>query len=143
MVPAVTERVILNDELCCDRRTVAQRDRGRLIQLVITERSHRVCGLSAVLAQKFQRGGLCYPSMLLGMLGIQFGHRIPTDIGYGIAAGDCSRDLNLDRVHAGYVMHYQTNRTAVSRRHRRIPLRLGQFRHEGSQDVSAQFDPVG
>jgi hypothetical protein len=62
--------VILNDELCCDRRAETQRGGRRPIQLVIRERAY--CGghLTTVPAQEFKRSCLRYPCLLVGMLGI-------------------------------------------------------------------------
>ncbi len=51
--------------------------------------------------------------MLVGMLGIQLGDHFPRDVRNGLPAGDCSCDINFDRVDAGNMVHDYANRTAV------------------------------
>src|SRR6266498_4577649 len=97
--------MVLNDELRGDRRTEAQREGSRPVQLVIRERAYRGGRLTTVTAQEFERGGLRYTRLVLGVLGVQFGDNLPRDVRNGLAAGDCSREINLNRIDAGDVAH--------------------------------------
>jgi hypothetical protein len=134
--------VVLNDELRSDRRAETQRKGSCAIQFFIRELAY--CGgrLMTVPTQKFERGCLRYRSMLVGMLGIQLGDHIPRDFHNGLAAGDCSRDINFDRVHAGNMVHDYASRTTVRRRHWRAPFLFGESISKGSQDGSTFLDAI-
>jgi hypothetical protein len=93
--------MVFNDELCGDRRPEAQRKWSCAIQFFIRECANCICRFMAVPAQEFERRGFRYLSLLVSVLGIQLGDDIPCDVPNGLPAGDRSRDINLDRVHAG------------------------------------------
>src|SRR6266571_8833713 len=71
VVPAVPDRMVLDDELRGDRGTVAERERRRLIQLLIGEPAHRLRRLATVLAQQMERLGLRDLGMVASVAGIQ------------------------------------------------------------------------
>ena len=60
MVPAVPQRVVLDDELRGDSRAQAQREGRGAVQFVIREGAHSGSRLVGVPAQEFERGGLRY-----------------------------------------------------------------------------------
>ncbi len=95
-----------------------------------------------VTTQEFERAGLRFLSMLLGMLGIQLRDRIPRDVRNGLPAGDGSGDINLDRVHAGNMVHDYANRTTVRSRHRCAPFLFRESFSKGSQEGSAFLNAV-
>ena len=97
--------MVLNDKLRGDRCAEAERKGSCAIQFFIRERAYGMGRLATVPTQEFERGGLRFLSMLVGVLGIQLGDRIPRDVRNGLPTGDCSCDLNLDRVHAGNMVH--------------------------------------
>src|SRR5262245_36497951 len=134
--------MVLNDELRGDRRAEAQRERRGPVQLVIRERAYRGGRLTTVPAQEFDRGGLRYPNLVMGVPGVQLGDNLPRDVHNGLAAGDCSREINLDRIDAGDVAHDDADRTAVTSRHRRAPFRLRDSFSEGSQGGGAFLNPI-
>ncbi len=112
VVPTVPQCVVFDYELRSDRCAVAQREGCSLVQLVIGERAHCRRGLTAVLPQEFERGGFADACLLLGVLAIQLSDHVPCNFCDSLAAGDGSRDLNLDRIDAGDVMHDDTDRAA-------------------------------
>src|SRR5262245_117618 len=124
VVPGVPECVVLNDKLCGYGGPEAQRERRCLVQLVIRERAHRVSRLATVLPQEFERGGLRYPLLLLCMLGIYLRDNLPRDVRNGLAAGDGSGSIDLNRVHVANVMHDDADPTAICLGHRCAPLRF-------------------
>src|SRR5262245_41437170 len=105
--------MVLNNELRRDRSTEAQREGRGPIQLFIGERAYRGSRLTTVPPQEFKRSGLCYFCLLLGMLGIQLSNNIPRDIRNSVAASDCAREINLNGVHRGNMVHDDADRTAV------------------------------
>jgi hypothetical protein len=75
--------------------------------------------------------------MVFGMPCIQLGDGFPRDVSYRLAAGDCSRQINLDRVGAGDMVHYDADGTTVRNRCRGTPSPLRDSFHEGNQASSA------
>ena len=124
VVPAVAQCVVLNDELRGDRCAIAQREGRRAIQLVIRKRAYRSGRFTTVPAQEFECDSFRDPRLFVGMLGIQVGDNVPGDVGNGLATGNCPREINLNRIDAGNMMHDDADRTAVSPtlRHWRTPL---------------------
>ena len=104
--------MILNDELRGNRCAEAQGKGCRPVQFLIRKCAYRGGGLKAVPTQKFERGGLGYSRLVVGMLGIHLGDSTPSDIRDGLATGDCSREINLNRIDARNMMHDDANRTA-------------------------------
>jgi hypothetical protein len=121
-MPTVPQCVILNYELSGDWRAEAQREWRRSIQLFIRERAYRGRGFTTIAAQEFKRRSFCCPSVFLGMLGIYARNNFPGDVRNCLATGDCSRDVNLNRVHEGNMMHDHANGTAVGARYGRVPF---------------------
>ncbi len=93
--------MVFNDELRGDRRAKAQREGRCPVQLVIRKLAYRSDRLATVPAQEFERCGLGYSRLVPGMLAIQLGDNLPGDVRNGLAAGDCSRETNLNRVDGG------------------------------------------
>src|SRR5437879_12467408 len=127
------QRVVLHDELRCDRRGEAQREGSRPVELLIREFANGYGGLPTVLPQEFERGGLRDPRLIAGMLGVHLGDSLPRDTRHGLAAGDCSRQINLNRVDTGNMVDDDAERTAVSptTRDRGTPLRFGESFRKG------------
>ena len=92
--------------------------------------------------QELECGGLSYLSMLAGMFGIQLCDGIPRDVRNGLPARDCSCDINLDRVHAGNMVHDYANRTTVRSRYRCSPFLFREAFSKGSQTGSAFLDAI-
>ena len=124
VVPAVSDRMVLDDELRGDRGTVAERERRRLIQLLIGEPAHCHRRLATVLAQQMERLGLRDLGMVTSVAGIQLGDDLPRDIGHRVPARDGARQVDLDRVDEGDVVHDLAHRSAVGGR-RRDPCACG------------------
>ena len=97
--------MVLNDELRGDRRAEAQREGRCAVQLVIRERAYCDGRLTTVSAQEFERRGLRYPRLVVGMPGIQLGDNLPGDVCNGLAAGDCSREINLSALNILLSVH--------------------------------------
>jgi hypothetical protein len=97
--------VVLNHELRGDRRAEAQRKGSCSIQLFIRELAHGIGRLTTVPPQEFERACFCFRSVLVRMLGIQLGDGVPRDVRNSFSSRDCSRDINLDGVHAGNMVH--------------------------------------
>lgn len=76
--------MVFNDELCGNWRAEAQREGCRAIQFVIRERPDRGSRFTTVPTQEFECGGLRYVCLLVGMLGIQLGDNLPSDIRNGL-----------------------------------------------------------
>src|SRR6266508_461052 len=104
--------MVLNDELRGDRCTKAQREGRRPVQLVLRERAYRGGRLTTVPAQEVKRGDLRYPRLVVCVLGIHPGDNLVRDVRNGLAAGDCSRKINLNRVDAGNMVRDDADRTA-------------------------------
>jgi hypothetical protein len=73
------------------------------------------------------------------VLGIQLGDHIPRDI-HSFAAGDGSRDIDLDWIHAGHVMNDDADRAPVRGRYRSAPFSLGKSFSESRQSGCAFLD---
>src|SRR5947209_19158180 len=143
VMPAMAHRVILNDELRGDGRAETEREGCCLLQLVIRERAYSVGCLTAVPAQKFKRGCFRYFCLILCMFGIYLGDNLPCNVRNGLAAGDCSRSLNLNGVHAGDVMHYDADRATISGRYWCAPFRFRESFKKGRQEGSAFLYSIG
>jgi hypothetical protein len=144
VVPAVPYRVVFNDELRGDRCAEAQGEGRRLVQLFIRERAYRGGRLTTVPTQEFECGGLRYPCLVVGMLRIQLGDNLPRDVRSGLAAGDCSREINLNRVDAGNMVHDDADRTAVPPTFRDwcTPLLFRESFNKGGQAGSPYLDAI-
>ena len=78
MVPAVPQRMVLNDELRGDRRAETQRKGRCPIQFFIRERAYRGGRLTAVPAQEFERGSFRYPRIVRGHAWHSTRRQLPT-----------------------------------------------------------------
>src|SRR5262245_51312497 len=76
MVPAVTQSVVLNDELRCYRCAVVQSQWGGAIKFFIGKCADGSSRITAVLAQEFQRNGLRHSGHFAGVPGVQISHSI-------------------------------------------------------------------
>ena len=76
----------------------------------------------AVFAQQFQCRGFGDSGIFLGIVGVYLRDSIPGNIRDGFAAGDRLCHFNLNRIHAGNVVHDNAHRTMVGNRNRRVPL---------------------
>src|SRR5690242_10787959 len=121
-MPAMPHGMVLNNKLSRHRRAKTQRERGRGVEFLIGEGSHHRGCLAAVLPQEFERGRLRYLSVLQSMFGIQLCDGHPRDIRNGPATGDCSREVNLEWIHAGNMVNDNANGALVRGRHWCVPF---------------------
>ena len=105
--------MVLYNELGRHGCAETQREGRGLVELLIRENSHRSGSLAAVLPQELKRGRLRNLSIVLSMFGIHLCDDLPSDLGYGLATGHRSRDINLDWIHAGHVVNYDADRAPV------------------------------
>ena len=116
--------MVLNNKLSRHWRAKTQRERRRVIEVLIREGSHRSRRLPAVLPQEFERGRLQNLNIVLRMFGIQLCDDLPRDIRNRPAAGDYSRDLNLDWIHAGNMVNDNADGALVRGRDRCAPVSI-------------------
>ena len=74
------------------------------------------------------------------MICIQLRYGFPGDVSYRLASGDCARQINLHRVGAGDMVHYDAEGTTIRNRCRGAPFRLRDPFDEGSQAGGAFLD---
>src|SRR5713226_5130965 len=104
----------------------AERKGRRAIQLGVAERTHGGGRLLTVAPQEIERFGFLDSRVLACVLGIQLRDDSPSDVGDRLAPRNRSREIYLDRVDTGHVMHDHADRPAVSG-NRSTPLRIGQL----------------
>jgi hypothetical protein len=91
-----------------------QGKRCGLVQHFICERAYCGGSFATVPSQEFQRSGLRELRMFARVLGIQFGNRFPGHVRHRPAAGGGPREIYLDRVHTGNMVHDETNRAMIT-----------------------------
>src|SRR6185369_14394279 len=117
-------------------------DGSHPVQLFIREDADGGGGLPTVPAQQFESTGLGDACVLLSMFGIDVGDKLPSNLWRSLAAGDGSRQIDLDWVHAGNMVHDHADRAPVLGRHGRTPLGVREpFRKRG-QTGGAFFDAI-
>src|SRR5689334_21615462 len=76
------------------------------------------------------------------MLGIYAGDNVPRDVRNTLAARDCSRSINLNRIHACHMVNNHAYRTLITRGHWRTPLRFRESLSKVRQTGGAFLDTV-
>ena len=90
-----------------------------------------------------ERIGLRDLGMVASVAGIQIGDDLPRDIGHRVPACDCARQVDLDGVDEGDVVHDLAHRPTVGRRRRDSPFRVRQPLDKRGQAGGAFFDTIG
>jgi len=121
---AVSHRVVLEPELQRQRGVIVERDAVRPIQLLIGERPDRRGSRRAVLTHCLDRSLLRDSVVVLGMLRIDAVHRLPRHPGDRLACLQLLRQLNLQRIHRGHVVHHHADLAAIL--HPLLPLGIGE-----------------
>lgn len=139
---AVPNGVIFEHELARERRVGVERHRSGLRQLRVRERPDGGCRSQAVLLQQCDGGFPCDVGVLRCMTRVHLvdsGHR---DAGDGLAVRNGHRELNLERVHAGDMMHDDAHRAPVVW-NASLPFRVGERGREGSEGLNSLFETIG
>ena len=84
-------------------------------KFLIREFAYSGSSLSAIPAQQFERRSLRDLRPLAGMPGIYLIDNLRGDVRNDLATGDSSRDIDLDWVHAGNMVHNHAHGSGVRR----------------------------
>src|SRR4051812_16465060 len=103
-MPAVTNGMILEDELRCYGSAEAQAERSCRVELLISKCANRVGRGLAVRFQKSDRISLRATRVVLRVARVQLGDVVPRDA-YLIPGGDTAGKIDLDRIDARNVMN--------------------------------------
>ena len=140
---AVAHRVILEHELARDRRVAVERDRRGAIELLVAQRADRGRGRRAVLPQQIDALRVLRRRIVLGRVGgVHRVHVVHVTPAPACRATTICASVNLERVHAGDVVHDDADLAAVMG-DARLPLRVGEAGREGRQRLRALLEPVG
>ena len=117
--------VILEHELARERRVIAERHRGRAIEVFVPECPNGRCRSRAVETEQIQRCRLRDGVVLHGVPCVHLVDSAPGHARHRLSCGDRLRDLNLQRVHAGDVVHDDADLASVPG-HACLPLGIGE-----------------
>ena len=133
VVVAVPDGVILEHELARERRVGVERDRGGPIELLVAERANGSRGCRAVPPEQVERRLLRDARRTPWRARHSSRGRRPSSRpSIGLPAGKRLRQLDLQRVDAGDVMHDDADRAAVSG-DAGLPLGVGERAREGGE----------
>ena len=133
--------MILYDELCSHRCAEAQTERSIPIQIFIAELSHSLSRIAAVALEKIDRVLLRYQRELRCVVAVHLVHDIHVTSTTDLPVATDLRQLDLDRIDAGYVMHDNSNCSAIG--DFRLPLVVSESFGVRSQTPSSLLYPAG
>jgi hypothetical protein len=142
MVVTVPHRMILEEELASERSIATQRYWRSAIQLFITQGAYRRSRSGAIACQQGKRGFFCDGIVLLRVVAVYGVNAIPGYACDWLASSEQLRELDLDRVHGGNVIHHDSDLSPILG-NARLPLCFGKGLCKGSECVCAGLHAGG
>src|SRR5262249_48921585 len=139
VVEAVPHRVILEEELARERRIPVHRVGSNAVEIRLRDGAERGCRRRGILLYQGDRFRLADAVEIARVLGVDGVHVVPRDVIDDAAAGQLLRQPDLERVHAGHMMHHDADLAAVVR-NRRLPVRVAQSFGERDQGGGALLE---
>src|SRR5260221_12285631 len=128
---AVAHGMILKHELAGERSIAIKRHWRGAIQFLIAKSTYLRGRRGTVGRQQGERGFLCDGIILFRMVSVHGIDGVPGNAGDWLAASEHTCQVDLDRVHAGNMMHHYANLASVLG-NARLPLCFGKRGHECS-----------
>ena len=142
VVIAVPNRVVLEHELAGERRIGVERHGGGPIELLVAESPDRSRGCRAVAPKQIERRVSRNGVVLSCVPGIHLVDDVPGHSRHWFAFGKRLRQLNLQRVHGGDVMHDHSDLPPVPG-DARLPFLIGEGAREDTKCARTLLEAFG
>src|SRR6266849_10824367 len=142
VVVTVAHRMILQHKLAGERSITIERHGRGAIQLFIAKSTYCRCRHRTVGCQKGERGFLSNAIILFRVVSVHRIDDVPGNAGDRLAGSEQTREVDLDWIHTGNVMHHYANLPSVLGK-ARLPLCFRKCGRKCSQCCCAGLETGG
>src|SRR5687768_3939184 len=125
-MPAVSDRMVLDQELRSEWSVPVQRDGRRVVELLVCKCAYRLRSGMGIASQEVDSLSLVCPMMFLCMFGVHPSHGAPRHANNWPSGGNLRGQMDFNRVNASHMVNDHAHLTAVGWHHR-TPLGIGKF----------------